>query len=88
MELRPMMGEYVLYSKGKVIGGVYDDRLLLKITKAGEEFLANAEKQLPYPGGKEMLLVRELSDKLFLKELCEKTADELPMPKTKKNRTR
>lgn len=84
ISIRPMMGEFVLYCKGKVIGGVYDDRLLLKVTRVGEQLLPFAKKQLPYVGGKEMLWVEDLSDELFLKQLCESTADALPMPKTKK----
>lgn len=86
ISVRPMMGEYVLYCKGKVIGGVYDERLLLKITRAGENLLPEAERQLPYVGGKEMMFIGELSDGAFLKELCEKTADELPMPKINKRK--
>ena len=69
VSFRPMMGEYILYCRGVIVGGVYDDRLLIKPTKAAKELLPNAPAALPYPGAKEMLLVEELDDREFLTDL-------------------
>ena len=80
---RPMMGEYVLYCRGRVIGGVYDDRLLVKPTKSAQALMPNAPRELPYEGAKEMLLVENIEDRAFLKTLAESMADELPLPKRK-----
>lgn len=77
---RAMMGEYVLYYRGKVIGGIYDDRLLLKPTKAAEKMLPDAERDIPYDGAKEMLLV-DVDDREQLTELIEAMYPELPAPK-------
>ena len=81
---RKMMGEYILYCKGKVIGGIYDDRLLIKPTRSAKEPMPDAVSELPYEGAKEMLLVDNLDDKEFLKRLTEAVADDLPEPKKKK----
>lgn len=80
---RAMMGEYVLYYKGKVFGGIYDDRFLVKPTKSAVELMPDAERELPYEGGKEMLLVNS-DDRDFIKELVEAMYDELPAPKKKR----
>ena len=77
---RAMMGEYVLYFRGKVIGGIYDDRLLLKLTKASERLLPGAERDIPYEGAKEMLLA-DVDDKETLIRLIEEIYQELPEPK-------
>ncbi len=66
---KPMMGEYILYHYGTIFGGIYDDRLLIKPTKAAKEMLPDAPTALPYPGAKEMLLVEELDDRAFLTDL-------------------
>ena len=66
---KPMMGEYILYRYGTIFGGIYDDRLLIKPTKAAKELLPDAPTALPYPGAKEMLLVEELDDREFLGDL-------------------
>ena len=68
---KPMMGEYILYRHGKIFGGVYDDRFLVKPTKAAKELLPDAPTELPYPDAKEMLLVEELYDRAFLTELAQ-----------------
>ncbi|MDE6302525.1 MAG: TfoX/Sxy family protein [Clostridia bacterium] len=81
---RAMMGEYVVYCKGKVIGGVYDSRLLVKPTSSALKMLPNAEYQLPYEGAKPALYVENLEDKKFLGELLCAIADELPAAKKKK----
>lgn len=77
---RAMMGEYVLYYRGKVIGGIYDDRLLLKATKAAETMLPDAERDIPYDGAKEMFLV-DVDDRKLLTELIEAMYSELPTPR-------
>ena len=81
---RQMMGEYILYYRGKVIGGVYDDRFLVKQTKSALAMMPDADLELPYEGAKEMLLVDEVENKEFLKELVESMYGELPAPKKKK----
>ena len=73
-----MMGEYILYYQGKVFGGIYDNRFLVKITKSSTALLPNASKELPYPGTKEMLLVDELEDKELLAKLIKSIYEELP----------
>ena len=75
---RQMMGEYILYYQGKVFGGIYDNRFLVKITKSSTALLPNASKELPYPGTKEMLLVDELEDKELLAKLIKSLCEELP----------
>lgn len=78
---RAMMGEYVLYYRGKVIGGVYDDRFLVKPTKSALALMPRASRELPYPGAKDMLLVDRLEDRAFLKKMLEAMFEELPAPK-------
>ena len=81
---RAMMGEYIIYFHGKVIGGIYDDRFLVKPTKSAVAMMPNAEMELPYDGAKEMLLVDDVDNKEFLRELLEAMHSELPAPKKKK----
>lgn len=78
---RSMMGEYIIYYRGKIIGGIYDDRFLVKPVKSAKEMMPNARMELPYEGAKEMLLVDDVENKKFLKELLEAMYDELPAPK-------
>ena len=80
---RPMMGEYVLYYRGRVIGGIYDDRLLLKPTKAAAEIIPEAEWEIPYEGAKEMLLV-DVDDKELLIRLIKAMYPELPEQRKRK----
>ena len=82
---RPMMGEFILYYRGKIVGGIYDDRLLVKKTRSALELMPAAICELPYEGAKEMLLVDEVDSKVFLTELFEAMFDELPSPKRKNN---
>ena len=84
LSARAMMGEYVIYYGGKVIGGVYDNRLLVKPTKSAVALLPNAPRELPYEGAKEMLLVEDIEDRELLKKLFEAMHGELPEPKKKK----
>jgi len=79
-----MMGEYIIYYRGKIIGGVYDDRFLVKPTKSAVAMMPNAEKELPYEGAKEMLLVDNVDNKEFMRELLVGMYDELPASKKKK----
>ena len=77
LRCRPMMGEYLIYCRNKVVGGVYDDRLLVKATKSARALLPDAPRELPYPGGKEMLLVTEMENKSLLQELLEAVSKEV-----------
>lgn len=81
---RAMMGEYIIYYCGKIIGGIYDDRFLVKPVKSAKEYMPNAEYALPYEGAKEMLLVDNVDDKAFLSFLVKAMYEELPAPKEKK----
>lgn len=75
---RAMMDEFIIYHKGKIPGGIYDDRLLVKPVKAAIEYMPEASFELPYDGGSKMLLVTELEDKDFLAGLFNAMYDELP----------
>lgn len=68
---RPMMGEYIIYNHGKVVGGIYDDRFLVKSTPSTIKMMPNAQMKLPYEGAKKMILVDEIENKTFLKKLLE-----------------
>lgn len=79
-----MMGEYIIYYCGKIVGGIYDDRLLVKPTKSAVAMMPNVDMELQYDGAKEMLLVDDVDNKEFLQELLEAMYKELPAPKKKK----
>ena len=81
---RAMMGEYILYYRGKIVGGIYDDRLLVKPVKSAVAFMQNTTFELPYEGAKEMLLVDDVDNKEFLTKLFNAMYDELPFPKKKR----
>ena len=81
---KPMMGEYILYMYGNIFGGIYDDRFLVKPTKSAMAMMPDADRELPYEGAKEMLLVDNVDNREFLKELLTAMFDELPVPKQKK----
>ena len=81
---RPMMGEYIIYYRGKVVGGIYDDRFLVKPVKSAVAMMPDAEMGFPYEGAKEMLLVDDVENREFLRELLEVMYDELPALKKKK----
>ena len=83
---RTMMGEYIIYYHGKIVGGIYDDRLLVKPVKSAIEYMPNAEYELPYEGAKEMLLVDDVDNKEYLTGLFNSMYDELPTPKPKKKK--
>lgn len=82
---RAMMGEYILYYRGKVIGGIYDNRFLLKPTKSAMALLPEARLEFPYEGAKKMLLVDQLDDKALLSQLLKAMYEELPELKKKRN---
>ena len=81
---RAMMGEYIIYYSGKVVGGIYDDRFLVKNIRAAADLMPDAELELPYDGAKEMLMVDNIENKEFLRELLEAMYDELPASKKRK----
>ena len=81
---RAMMGEYILYVRGRVVGGIYDDRLLVKPTPAALKLLPDAPRELPYPGAKEMLLVEDVDNGGFLRGLFLAMGNEPEMKKTRK----
>ena len=81
---RAMMGEYIIYYQGKIVGGIYDDRFLVKPTKSALDLMPDASRELPYEGAKEMLLVEDIDDRVFLNELLNAIVYELPAPKKKK----
>ncbi len=80
---RAMMGEYIIYYQDKVIGGIYDDRFLVKPTKSAVALMPDAERELPYEGAKEMLLVDDIENKSFLRDLLRAMYPELPMSRKK-----
>ena len=79
-----MMGEYIIYYRGKIVGGIYDDRFLVKPTKSAVAIMPDADTELPYEGAKEMLLVDNVENRDFLRDLLEAMYEELPAPKKKK----
>ena len=81
---RAMLGEYIIYYRGKIVGGIYDDRFLVKPTKSAMTMMPDADMELPYEGAKEMLLVDDVENREFLRELLEAMYPELPAPKKKK----
>ena len=81
---KAMMGEYIIYYRGKIVGGIYDDRFLVKNIKVAADKMPDADLELPYEGAKEMLLVDDVDNKEFLRDLLEAMYDELPEPKKKK----
>ena len=80
---RAMMGEYILYYRERVIGGIYDDRFLVKPVRAAVNLMPNAEMEVPYEGAKGMLLVDDVDDREYLVKLFEAMYDELPERKEK-----
>ncbi|MBR4455568.1 MAG: TfoX/Sxy family protein [Solobacterium sp.] len=83
---KAMMGEYILYYRGKVIGGIYDNRFLVKPVKSALTMMPEAARELPYEGAKEMLMVENVENRGFLRELVTAMYDELPASKQKAKR--
>ena len=83
---RVMMGEYVLYYKGKVIGGIYDNRFLVKPVKSAVALLPDAPMETPYEGAKDMLMIEDVENHALMAELLDAMYDGLPAPKPQKKR--
>lgn len=83
---KSMMGEYIIYYQGKIVGGIYDDRFLVKPVKSAIKLMPNADYELPYEGAKKMLLVDDVDNKDFLVELFNSMYEELPASKVKKKK--
>ena len=81
---RTMMGEFILYYRGRIVGGIYDDRFLVKPVKAALAMMPDADREVPYEGAKEMLLVDNVDNREFLTQLLTAMYEELPEPKKKK----
>lgn len=81
---RAMMGEYIIYYKGRITGGIYDDRLLIKPVKSAIDYVSDIRYEVPYEGAKEMILIEEVDNKEYLTELFKAIYDDLPTPKKKK----
>lgn len=81
---RAMMGEFILYDRGRIFGGIYDDRLLVRDVAAARRLMPEAPEELPYDGAKPMLLVEDVDDKEFLQELVQAMYPELPKPKARR----
>ncbi len=81
---RAMMGEYIIYYHDRIVGGIYDDRFLVKPTKSAQAMMPDADLERPYDGAKEMLLVDRVENKEFLRELLNAMYNELPAAKKKK----
>ena len=81
-----MMGEFILYYRGKVIGGIYDDRLLVKAVPSAVAYMRSPTYEPPYDGAKEMILVSDVDDKEYLTGLFRAMYDDLPAPKAKKRK--
>lgn len=84
VDYKAMMGEFIIYYQGKIIGGIYDDRFLVKPVKSAKAYMPTASYELPYDGAKEMLLVENVENKEYLTNLLIAIYDELPFPKPKK----
>ncbi|MBO4360359.1 MAG: TfoX/Sxy family protein [Eubacteriaceae bacterium] len=81
---RKMMGEYIIYYRGRIVGGIYDDRFLVKPVEAAKKLIADPPMEIPYEGAREMILVEDVDDRAFLEELVLSMYPELPEPKKKK----
>ena len=84
ISFRALMGEYILYYRGRIFVGIYDDRLLVKPVSAAVKLMPDASMELPYEGAKEMILVDDVDNREFLCELVEAMYEDLPAPKKKK----
>ena len=80
-----MMGEFIIYYQGKIVGGIYDDRFLVKPTKSAKLLMPEAALEIPYEGAKEMLLVDDVDDRDFLNKLLGSMVNELPAPARRKS---
>ena len=83
---RAMMGEYIIYYKGRIAAYVCDDRLLIKPVDAAVKYMPLAVYEPPYEGAKDMLFVDNVDDREYLTGLFNAVYDELPEPKPKKKK--
>ena len=81
---RQMMGEYIIYYRGKIIGGIYDDRFLVKPVRSALAMVDEVRYETPYEGAKPMLVVEDIDNREFLTQLVKAMYDELPAPKKKR----
>ncbi len=84
ISFRAMMGEYVIYYQGRIVGGIYDDRFLVKPTRSAKRLMPDARPELPYEGAKEMLPVEGLDDRDFLQTLLKEMLGDLPAPRRRR----
>ncbi|MBR4768999.1 MAG: TfoX/Sxy family protein [Lachnospiraceae bacterium] len=80
---KAMMGEYIIYYRGKIVGGIYDDRFLVKPTESAKQLMPYASYEIPYEGAKKMLLVDDVDNREFLNQLLNAMVTELPEPRKK-----
>jgi len=83
IDYRAMMGEFIIYFRGKVIGGIYDNRFLIKPTKSAMAILPDAPMEIPYPGGHPMIMIEDIENRTLLAHLFTKMYPELPNKKRK-----
>ncbi len=83
---RAMMGEYLFYVQGKIVGGLFDDRLLVKNVPAARALLPDAPEEIPYPGAKPMLLAENVDDREALKTLFSALEEALPAAKKRRGK--
>ncbi len=81
---RMMMGEYIIYYRGKITAYVCDDRFLVKPVDSAKRMLKEAPLEPPYEGAKDMVLVEDVDNRAFMEQLFEAMYEELPEPKQKK----
>ena len=86
ISVKPMMGEYLMYYQGKLVGDICDNRVLIKPVAAAKELMPDAEMQPPYSGAKDMLVLEEIEDAEFVKCLFDAMYPQLPAPKIKKRK--
>ena len=77
---RPMMGEYLLYVDGRLAGGVYDNRLLVKPVPSAAAYVGEPVYQLPYEGAKPMLFVENMDDRACWRGCCARCGTNCPNP--------
>ena len=85
---RMMMGEYIIYYRGKIAAYLCDDRLLLKPVDSVRQMLPQAPMEPPYDGAKDMVLVEDVDNRELLQKIFEMMYDELPAPKPKKTKSK
>ena len=78
IDYRAMMGEFIIYYHGRVIGGIYDNRFLIKPTKSAKEILPNAPMETPYPKGSPMIMIPDIENRELLVQLFNAMYLELP----------